>query len=213
MENIVSVSNETIIEPLGYLDWYALLNEKSIFIAANTVYAFIEDSWLIIPIEEYCNSVNTNTIKQQIQAVTSTAVSTYNDEKRQRNHIGMNEDKTRMLTVDIDANAVYLQTMQSAFAVTMTIGNYKKNGLGNWVQQWSHVDGHCSCYVRYIMTDEVENPSPRYWFRDFSEEYVKGTKTYTNTYILPYVLNSISQIYPFNISIGLNNWQGCSISY
>ena len=131
MENIVSVSNETIIEPLGYLDWYALLNEKSIFIAANTVYAFIEDSWLIIPIEEYCNSVNTNTIKQQIQAVTSTAVSTYNDEKRQRNHIGMNEDKTRMLTVDIDANAVYLQTMQSAFAVTMTIGNYKKKVYGS----------------------------------------------------------------------------------
>ena len=213
VENIVSVSDETFIEPLGHLDWSALLNEKNIFVAANTVYAFIEDSWLIIPIEEYCNSINTKTIKQKIQATTYTAASTYNDEKRQKNHVGMNEDKTRMLTVDIDATAVYLQTVQSALAVTMTIGNYKKNGLGNWVKQWSHVDGHCECYVRYIMTNEVLHPSPWYWFRDFSEEYVKGTKTYTNTEILPYVLNSISKIYPFNISIGLSNWQGCRISY
>lgn len=210
VENIVSVSDETFIEPLGHLDWSALLNEKGIFIVADVIYALtVDGEWLILSIQEYY-TLEEKALKTRNKIANQSAAASYGDDRLQRYHVGCNENYTHMLSAEFTTRQTNLYTYQTAYEVNLIITNYKKNGLGNWVKMWSHVDGGFNCRVRCVTNQILSSP----WAGDFDGIYIKGSKTFYRIFTVgDEPLTVISQLYPYDIHINIRNWQGCHISY
>lgn len=198
----------TFIEPLGNLDWHALVNEKGLFIVGNVVYALVEEHWSSMPVEEYLSNP-TALSNNQIATYANNYV--YNDTKKDKHHFAYNSGGDRMLNIDIDAQQTNVYLPYINFLVTLTISNYKKNAFGNWVKLWSHVTGKCECHIR-CTTDKSDSGAYRY-SKSLDGEYIKGGKSYTNLYTINEPANNILVIYPYDISINMYNLQGCQITY
>jgi len=155
-------TNETIsgvfIEPICSLGIDALVNDKHIVVIDKSVLYFIEDAIVSMPINKYHHladyqfsssealemALNSNGItgltiedfvisyrgRQGAQNATTLA-------KTEKHHVGFNSSKDRMMTADIGAyeTQYYFVTLVGE----LTIINYKKTRLQNWVKKWSNI--------------------------------------------------------------------------
>lgn len=217
----------TFIEPICGLGLDALTNEKHIVVIDKAVLYFIESAIISLPINKYHRlagyafesyealemALYSNSIEGlSLEDVTishrgRTQYPTTPEEKKQKHHVGFNSAKNRMMSVDIDAYASF--TGGTILTRETVIANYKKTRLGNWPKMWSHIEGEIIFKVHYVI-----DTTPRYFnvFLDFTNpNYVHNRKTFHKSYYLGGHL--IYDVYPYDISIGLRNWQGCSIRY
>ncbi len=224
-------TNETIsgvfIEPICSLGIDALVNDKHIVVIDKSVLYFIEDAIVSMPINKYHHladyqfsssealemALNSNSIAGlSLEYVTishrgRTQYPTTPEEKKQKHHVGFNSAKNRMMCVDIDAYASFIGG--TIITRETVIANYKKTKSGNWPKMWSHIEGEIIFKVHYTI-----DSTPRYFnvFLDFTNPYyVHNKKTFYRSYYLGSYL--VYDVYPYDISIGLRNWQGCSIRY
>mgnify|MGYP004650877655 CR=1 FL=1 len=227
-----SETNETIsgvfIEPICGLGIDALVNEKHIVIIDKSVLYFIEDAIVSMPINKYhhladyqFSSLETLEMALYSNGITGLTIGDFvisyrgrqgvqNEtfEKTEKNHIGFNSSKDRMMTVDIGAyeTQYYFVTLVGE----LTIVNYKKNRLRNWVKMWSHVEGGGVSFQVYYKCDRFSYSQ----LMDFDfgiAQYVRGQRTFQRYRYIGLI--PIYDIQPYDISIGLQNWQGCHIQY